>query len=155
MTRTKAQLDALLERVAAGELDALAPDEIDALQRHLDEDANAADRLADVVPEPEGELRAVSTPTAGDWDRVWNNIDASERRTTPWWLRITPYAGAAAACILLALILRVAPAPVDDWAIQLGDEVEINEIEVFGNASVYVDNSAGGIVWLFEEDEGA
>jgi len=165
MTTPTESFDELLERVSAGQLDDLTPEQVAALEAHLNATPAAAERLVDVMPTPDPQLTSgVPSPSGADWDRVWERIDsvATSRARPPRSLgrvfRLWQPLAAAAACLLLIVVWRTMLSPAEPpWEIQLSDDVVVHELEVFGNASAFVayadDESGAAVIWVFEEDE--
>lgn len=166
MTTPADNLDELLDRVVAGRLDELTPEQAAALEAHLNATPAAAERLADVLPQVDQRLR-VSTPvpTDAEWDQVWQRVDSAAaargktartiRRTIRLWQPLT----ALAACVVLLLVWRWAPLSAgSDWPIALSADVEVLELEVFGDASAFVSYSDEGqgaaVIWVLDDDAG-
>ncbi len=156
-------LDKLLDRVAAGELDALRPDEIAALERHLNADPPAAAALADLTPAVEPALAATAAPTPAEWERVWDRIESAAStpaagphaafRVIRFWQPLL----AAAACLVLMFSLQTrSVAPRGASQIRLSDDVVVSELEVYDDADALVmyddDGSGRAIIWVFEDD---
>lgn len=164
MTKPIDNLDELLARVADGRLDDLTPEQVAALEAHLDATPPAADRLAGVTPTPDPQLTAAPpTPSETEWNGIWQRIDSAipMRGPTPTVIarviRLWRPLAAAAACLLLLLVLwRLAPS-TPSWEIHLSNDVVVHELEVFGNSSAFVaysdDDDGSAMIWVFEEDE--
>lgn len=161
MTTPSDNLDELLDRVCAGRLDELTPEQVAALEAHLDATPTAAERLANVLPEPDPHLSAaVSSPTEDEWNAVWERIESvtsttqSPRRPLSRLLRIWSPLLAAAACVLLVVIWRLSAPPA--WKMQLSEDVVVHELEVFGNSTAFVaysdDDDGSAMIWVFEEN---
>jgi hypothetical protein len=164
MTTPMDNLDELLACVAEGRLDDLTPEQVAALEEHLNAMPAAAERLAGIVPAAEPQLRDTAAPSAAEWNDVWERIESAtapgETRSrvigrAAWlWRTVT----AAAACLLLVVVWRIgASATEPAWEIQLSDHVLVHELEVFGDASSFVayaeDGSGSAVIWVFEEDQ--
>ena len=123
-------------------------------------------------------------PTPAEWDRVWNNIEAgvtsgastdsadaagvesiklprqsrAQRSVARRLIRFWPVFTAAAACIGLLFTWQfVTPPPASTgWAIQLADEVEVDELDVYGDTTAFVDFNDDGtaMIWVFEDGVG-
>jgi hypothetical protein len=156
--------DELLARVADGQLDQLTPEQVAALEAHLNTTPAVADRLADVVPAPDPHLvPASSPPSEAEWDALWERVDsAGSARQTPNTiarvLRFWRPLAAVAACLLLVVLWRAVPwASEPSWKMQLSDDVVVHELEVFGDSSAFVaysdDESGSAVIWIFEGDE--
>lgn len=179
-SNSRDNLEALLRRVEAGELDSLTPEQIDALETFLNESPAAADRLANVRPAPESTSAlsafpdapgfgqaSIPSPDKAEWDRVWNNIEAAEaapRMAAPVetcnrsvggrLLKLWPLFMAAAACFAIMLTWHFAAVPASaEWEIRLADQVEVEELNVYGDAIAFVDfnNDGTAMIWVFEE----
>lgn len=173
MNENRKQLEALLDRVAAGELDALAPSEIEQLEAHLNEAPEAAMRLADVRP-PTMRIPAPAIPAESAWDSVFERVVAADdgvettspvrpasvaarRGRLPRLLKAWEPLLAAAAVVLLAVVWRfspVQPNPADNWDLHLATDVSVDEIETYGDATSFVAYSDDGstVIWVVEND---
>lgn len=159
MTQPIRASDELLELLKAGRLDALTADEVERLEAGLNERPQEIDGVlarvaADDLPND------WPAPSESEWRRAWVAI---ERETSgygyggPW--RIWRGLAAAAACVLAALSWRFdAQTPAATPQIQLANQVDIQELEVFGDAFAAVSYSGetGGaaVIWVFEGDQG-
>ena len=166
MTASHDNFDELLKQVAAGRLDGLTPEQVAALETHLNATPSAEERLAEVLPETDPRLSATtSMPTDAEWDQVWRRVDSAAavggktaraiRRTIRLWQPLT----ALAACVALLLVWRWAPLSTgSDWPIALSADVEVLELEVFGDASAFVSYSDEGegaaVIWVLDEGAG-
>jgi hypothetical protein len=165
MTTPIENFDRLLDRVSAGQLDDLTPEEVAALEAHLNTTPAAAQRLADAVPTPDPRLTfAVPSPSDADWDRVWERIHSAEaaplapRHAVRRVFRLWQPLAAAAACLLMIIIWRTMLSPAKpSWELRLSDDVVVHELDVSGDASAFVayadDGSGTAVIWVFEEDE--
>ncbi|MEP0846650.1 MAG: hypothetical protein HRF50_07480 [Phycisphaerae bacterium] len=174
MTPMRENLDQLLERVAAGRLDELSPEQVAALETHLNANAAAAARLANLLPRPPaGPLARVAEPSAAQWERVWRGVEAAGSRQaargtdaasapqtmrgrTRRFLRLWEGIAAAAACVLFAVLWRSSqPAAEASWPIQLSQHVEVDSLEVFDDSTAFVvvpdDGSDGAVIWVLDE----
>jgi hypothetical protein len=165
MTTPDENFDQLLDRLAGGRSDDLTPEQIDALEAHLNTTPAAAQRLADVVPEPDPRLGlAAPTPTEAEWSRVWRGVDSAARRrassagairrTIRFWQPLA----ALAACVALLLVWRWSPlAAAPEWPIALSSDVEVLELEVFGDASAFVsysdDGQGAAMIWVLDDSD--
>jgi len=157
-------IDKLLDRVAAGGLDDLTPEQIAALESQLNASPALAARLADERPPADPLLASLesASPSASEWDAAWERIAPA-----PGVLRLRRFAGVArtisalAACVLMALVFQFGSSRAtagEAWDLSLATDVEIHELEVaedVSSAVSYADEGDGPVViWLFE-DEGA
>jgi len=165
MTRAADNLDALLDRVAAGELDKLTPTQAAELEAYLNASPPAAARLADLKPPLESVLTKAAPPVrAARWEAMWERIESAS--AAPGGLQrgrilrlmhshAFRFVAAAAACLLLLLTWRVVTSPAA-LAIRLSDNVEIEGLEVSDDASSVVSylGEAGGpvIIGVFAEE---
>lgn len=136
MTPNRDNLEAWLEQSLRGELDALTPEQVAALEAALNESPELASRVAGVVPPLDGSAERVAMPTPAEWDRVWSRVESglaagavpqlrvrpadaatagrrqphTERERTvarrPPLFRLWPSVSAVAACIALVLVWR-------------------------------------------------
>jgi len=183
MNASKHNLDELLTRVAEGRLDELTAEQVAALEVHLNDSPEAAAKLAERIPTPPaGPLAAEpAPPTEKEWDAVWNGIEAGEKKNEgepsvapdgapfpPSHLPTFPQAqrlarlwrplSALAACVALFAAWHFAtPTASADLEISLSDDVVIEEMEIFGDASAFVayagDGSGSAVIWILEDDE--
>ena len=164
MTTPGENLDELLDRVAAGRLGDLTPEQVAALETHLNTTPGAAERLADIVPEADPRLSVIApTPTDADWGEVWRRVDSaaltreSTARVIGRTIRLWQPLAAAAACLLLMILWRVAPLRTEPaWELRLSGSVVVHELEIFGGDSAFVaysDDDGSAVIWVFEEDE--
>ncbi len=164
------KLGELLDRVVAGELDALRPEEVAALDEHLNADPQAGALLAEVLPPVEPLLRVGGAPTPAEWERVWDGIESADgagaapavrgSHRTLRLMRLWQPLLAAAACLVLMFTLTgrftaSAPRPI-----RLSGDVVVNDLEVDDDADALVmyddDGSGRAIIWVFEdENQGA
>jgi len=157
--------DDLLRLVADGRLDALRPDEVAALEKHLLADLRAADACASVPPEPDPLFAStpVPLPTESSWQGVWREIERAARekhtpvRSLGW--RLWPPIMAAAACVLVLTSWFSRPAGTAGAADSLlATNVEVLELEVFGDETpmvVATGDHGAAIIWVLDESEGA
>lgn len=164
-------LDQALKALQAGDLDALTPEQMDRLEGLLNSRPQLADTLTGRLAAPDARLRAAlddeaadAGPSAPEWERAWNRISTSSgaastsRRATGRFWRLWAPLTAAAACLLMAASWwgSALPAGPQPWPMKLATEVEINELEVYGNATAFVVSAGGesgvGIIWVLEEE---
>ena len=165
MTTPNDNLDQLLDRVAAGRLDDLTPEQVAALEAHLNA-TPAAEGLADVLPEADPRLSSTaSMPTDAEWDEVWQQVDSAAAargrtaRAIRRAIRLWQPLAAVAACVALLLVWRWAPfTSGPEWPIELSADVEVLELEVFGDASAFVSYSDEGqgaaVIWVLDDGAG-
>jgi anti-sigma factor RsiW len=161
------QLEGLLAAAARGDFDAMTPEQVAALEAHLNTCSPCAARLARSTPVADVRVApAVQPPSEEGWDRVWEAIEA-ERQTGV--RQAGPARGAvhwlwrpllaAAACILMVVIWRSVPmSETQTWELKLSDNVVVHEIETFGDLTSLVvypaEDDEPTVVW-FLENEGA
>jgi len=167
MSESCRQLDQLLALAAAGDFDALTPQQVAALEAHLNTCSPCAARLARSAPAADVRLTpAVELPSEEGWDRVWEVIEAARQtRVRQAWpargavQRLWRPLLAAAACILMVVMWRSAPmSETQTWELKLSDNVVVHEIETFGDLTslvVYPAEDDGATVVWFLENEGA
>ncbi|MGD8454569.1 MAG: hypothetical protein PVJ57_22370 [Phycisphaerae bacterium] len=157
-------MDDLLNKLAAGELDALSPEEVAALAAHLDANPAAADRVAGLTPPIEPALQAdVPLPGEEAWGQVWAGIEAGRRTGSQPFvrrvLRIVEPVLALAACVLMAVIWNAGEQQATAaWPVEWATTVEIDEIEVADGSVPYVaavegDESTVSVVWVLDLGE--
>jgi len=172
MSRAPGNLDEALRAVAAGDLDALQPDQVARLEAILNEEPSVAARLADHVPAVDARLARVLarveqgvTPGMAAWERAWERIDAvapaavarvDAVRRRALVLRLWKPLAAVAACLVMAALWRAgSPRPREEWPMQLATDVEINALEVSDGATPFVISDGGEhavqIIWVVED----
>ncbi len=172
MTRDAHDIQRLLQELELGRLDALSPDDVAALEQHLNADDQAAARLADRRPPRDERLSLpAAQPTAAEWDRMWQVVAGSATESAPLrkstgrprrWLRLVEGVTAAAACVALAALWHggaSTEALAAEWPMQLSENVEVESLEVFGDQTSFVlypdDGSGQAVIWVIEEPSGA
>jgi hypothetical protein len=162
-------LQDLIAALAEGRFDVLSPDEVAALEAHLNECGACAARLATAraAPPDAGYPEPPAGPEAGVWDAVWNRIDKAAMDSRPVglsggrarWLRSWGAISAAAAILLATAIWHLVPLrPAPAWEFRLAGahDVEIESLEVFGEATTFVlntdDDVGTSIIWVMEEN---
>ena len=162
-------LHAALRAVAAGDFDALTPEQVAQLERALNENPQVAALVADAVPAPDArlaaglaELERAALPSDQAWDQAWKRIDATAARAAARTRQ--PVAGriirlwkpllAAAACIILAAVWRIHQTPqADTGAMQLATNVEIDDLEVGDDATPLIIESGGvNVIWVLQDE---
>jgi hypothetical protein len=160
---TTAELKTLLDQVTAGELDALTPEQIDALANSLDESPEQAARLSAVRP-PALSARldgAISLPSAGEWSAMFAQIEAAGSKKTRGgsgvlrlWRAMAPFA-AAAACVLAVSLFSSLSRPAQADFIALDADVEIEAMEVGeGSSSIIVSSDEDehfAVIWAVDD----
>ena len=170
MTPGPDKLHAALRAVAAGDLDALTPEQAAQLERALNENPRVAALVADAVPVPDerlaaglAELERGALPSDAAWDQVWARVDAAGARTAARGrhtvaarvLRLWKPLLAAAACLALATVWRLSlKGPADDaWPIQLATNVEIQALDVGDHATPYISTTDGvDMIWVLPDE---
>jgi hypothetical protein len=175
MTREPQNLDEALRALAAGELDALRPEQVARLEAILNASPEAAERVADVLPAADGRLgevlRVAETesggPTARQWEQMWGSIEGAGgtrqltpkvRTLPPIVLRLWRPVAAVAACLLLAVLWKTAGPgrTVEPWPVQLATSVDINDFEVYDDSTPMIitsdDASGAAILWVLENE---
>ena len=161
MTGADDNLDELLEQVTAGQLDDLTPEQVAALEEYLNSTPEAENRFADVSAAVDPSLPVDQTaPSDADWEGVWQNIENSAqaagpsrfvRRTLRIWRGLT----AVAACLALLIVWRMASGPAEaPWEMQLSDDVEVLELDVYDDGSAFVAYADDGsaVIWVLDSD---
>ena len=152
------RLAALIDRVAAGGVDALTAGEVAELEAALADRPELEARLEALAPPPDAFLTAVEQPTAADWERVWQRVErASTRGATlapPVLLRVWRPVAAIAACALLALSWQVSRgANGRGWSLKPASGIEVHSLEVFGESvSLILPEGSDGfpVIWVFD-----
>lgn len=167
------ELDRLMRIIESGRADELSPTEVARLESVLNSDATLADLPARRVPRVDprmsaavAELSSITSPDAEMWEHVWERIESESpiaaSAVTPSWntrlLRLWRPLSAAAACLLLGIIWRLGtPAPRDAWPLEIAGDVEIEALEVYGDALPFVVTLGGDhpteMVWVLEGTE--
>ncbi len=154
MSPGQEKLHSALRAVAAGDFDALTPEQVAELERALNENPQVAALIASAVPAPDARLAAglaemerKALPSQAAWDQAWAQVDAATARISvrshktgaARVLRLWKPLLAAAACLLLVAVWRVSLRPADDaWPIQLATNVEIDALDVGDDATPYI-----------------
>lgn len=161
MSQATRDIDELLALVAAGQLDALSPEEVERFETALAADDALAARLAE-MPVGASDLPDVMTPTAAEWNRVWAGVERSQRRG--WHLgRLVHHwqaMAAAAVIVLMVGIWELMPTNVKQaksWQLRPDNDIQVVDLESFGDDTPVV--LAGGdgdfpVIWVME-DSGA
>lgn len=129
MAATDPRIEVLMQRVAAGELDALTADEVALLEKAVDADAELADRLAAAMPPADEFVGVEDAPSDEAWERVWSEVAPVRRKAAGWWWQ--PIAAAAAVALMVGTWqwTGLSATPEAPW--RLGGEVEVLELETF------------------------
>ena len=155
-----------LQAVESGRLDGLSNAQVSSLESHLEDCAACAARLSGAKPPMESSRFAPPAgPSDAEWGAVWDGIESASAttgsrpvRTQLRFVRRFWSVGAAAAALLLAVGLwRVGGLPGSNHTMQLSSNVEVHEIEVFGDATTFValdDSGGAAMIWVVQ-DEGA
>jgi hypothetical protein len=171
MSQSRENLDAALRAVAAGDWDALTPEQVERLERVLNQEPAIAARLTAQKPELGASLAKVldaldrrARPTPRAWEGVWEQIESAapaargtSRRSVARILRLWPALAAAAACLLLAVAWTwtARPSASDEWPLRLATNVEIDDLEVPEGATSFVVETGGEsgiqVIWVLED----
>ena len=169
MSQSQDKVDAALRAVAAGDWDSLTPEQVERLERVLNEEPALAARLAEqrpqLGPRLDGALDALARseqPVPQQWEQAWQRIDAATsarprvaRRPVARVIRYWPGLLAAAACALLAFLWTVQPAASEEWPMRLATSVEIDDLEVPEGATSFVISTGGDsgvqVIWVLDE----
>lgn len=90
MTPNRDNLEAWLEQSLRGDLDALTPEQVAALEAALNDSPELAARAAGVVPPVDAPAASVAMPTAAEWNGVWSRIEAGLAAGASPQLRVHP-----------------------------------------------------------------
>jgi hypothetical protein len=158
-------LDDALKALATGDVDALSPEQVERLEGLLNSRPELADAFARQLAVPDEPLRAAltsaATPSANQWERAWNGIASAEgsaaraRGRGRIWRLWAPLSAVAASLLLVGVWRATAPAPAPaPWPMQLASDVEIDELEVYGDATAFVVYTGGDegidVIWVLE-----
>ncbi len=177
------QTQAVLAAVREGRWDALSPADIAALETHLADCPACAAELAAAPAAPDAQtqallahLPAAPQPTAQTWELLWQSVGAAlpsparqaipqplsaphhaVRRTivATWLIRFWRPIAVAAAAVFMVGVWRFALRPAAPPELQLARNVQIDSLEVFGDASpiVYtIEGPDGGstVIWIVD-----
>lgn len=167
-------LDEALRAVAAGNLDALRPDQVAQLETLLNEEPALAAQLADRLVAPDALLASAlaqaeqaAVPSAAVWEQAWERIGAAvpampatvgrRRRMV---IRLWKPLAAVAACLLMVAGWKISSATpkTEDWPMQLATNVDIDQLEVYDGRTPFVFTSGGEngfeVIWVLGEDQG-
>jgi hypothetical protein len=146
MQPMNADIQAALDAVADGRLDALPPERVAQLAAYLEADPIAAARVAGVVPPIEPAWQVQAPPASAEaWELVWRRV---------W----RPIALAAAACALLAVGLWEWSwkARGQGWPVEWARDVQIEELEVAdGTTPFVIDGGTGNgisVIWILDAE---
>ena len=166
---THEQLAKAVAVLAEGRFDALTPEQMAAVEAHLNTCDTCAARLA-VAPAVAGrELSGdVETPSSEVWADVWRRIDeAAVRAEVPrpargWARRWRAWAPVSIAAALLVVVGLAQLVPEQGGSLSAllpagSGDVEIVDLKVFGDATPFV-VSAGpqdeiSVIWVMEDSE--
>jgi len=173
MPREPHNQDEALRAQAARELAALSAEQVTLPEAILNASPEAAARIADTVPRPAATVAAVrradetTVPTPRQWDQVWGQIvGGAQERQSGRVLRLATVltqkrwraVAAIAACLLLAVVWQfttpAAVPAVEPWPVQLAMSVDINDFEVYDDATPMIIAGDGAtsapILWVLE-----
>ena len=162
MNGPKRDIQADLDALAAGELDALSPQQIERLEACVHSQPEAAERLAEQTPPIEPLFRiSAESPSEDVWERLWQRVEAGapargrgfRRRLLQLW---RPMLAAATVALLVGFWDRARPPAQPDWPVEWAREVEINELEVSEGAAPFVlvggmDDSVS-VIWVLDAE---
>jgi len=169
MSQSHDNMEAALRAVATGDWDALTPEQVDHLERLLNDEPARAAQLADQQPQLGPRLAGVldalarsEPPVPQQWEQVWRRIDTAAsarqraaRRPAARIMRYWPGMLAAAACALLAFLWTVQPGSSEEWPLRLATSVEIDDLEVADGATSFVVSTGGDsgvqVIWVLDE----
>ena len=112
-----------------------------------------------------GYPKPAESPEPDVWEAVWNRIDVAAMGSPPVglsgrpgrWLRLWGVISAAAMILLVTAIWHLVPlGPSPAWEFRLAGarDVEIESLEVFGEATTFVlnadDDLGTSIIWVME-----
>ncbi len=153
--------------LSAGRFDAIEPDQMAAVEMHMNDCAACRSALADVTPIPEPRLcQSPALPADESWSNVWEKLDAAAPSTTHVQARILRFArpwgtlaAAAVVVFMVSLWWTMPGTAADDWAFQLAGagDVEIESMEVFDDSTSMLMSFGDddiSIIWVMD-DEGA
>ncbi len=158
----------LLEALRSADLDQFSPEEVARIEGLLNSRPDLASVVGEQPATPDAGLASVlrqssapQTPSASEWESVWENIETApattanqpSRRWLHWWTPLT----AIAAGLLLGIVWRSAPAPTTaPWPLQLATDVEIQSLEVYGDATPMIVSTGGtdsiDVIWVLEDE---
>jgi|GEM_PF-1385283 len=171
MTAGDHNLHEVRRLLTAGDLDAITPAQIEQIERALADDAAAVAALGRQTPPlPPSLARALQDwereqqPAALVWEHMWSAIDAAvlRSRRAPVAvgrrrLRLWQSMVAAAAGLILFVSWQAYPLrAVEPWPLRLAGEVDIEQLEVFQDATTFVvslDGDGGQIIWVLPAAE--
>jgi hypothetical protein len=155
---TPEELERALARLERGELDALEPAQVSALEVWLNSDPGAAARLADCLPPAFSACPlAVPQPSARVWQRIWYEIRRSIAAAVVLRghrFRVAAFAVAAALALAVGLVTLRQLGGQTDQHVLWARAIEVEELEVFEGATPLV-LSAGlddtiPVIWVLD-----
>lgn len=161
----KAQIDA----IDFGNIDAISPEQIAELETALNAHEAGVSHLADRLAKPDPRLASAldaaerpAMPPPEAWDRMWDRITAETGRhqhapAAPHRIvRLWRPAAAVAACLFLATAwwLQTPTTASDPWPVTLATNVEIEQVESFGDTMplvMSVGDEGMPVIWVVED----
>ncbi len=159
-----------LRMLLSGRPNDLDADQLAELETALNENAELAEHVAHLIPARDSRLAAAldrldayGRPTPADWDAAWSRINAAAPATAisrptsiPGALRLWKPLAAVAAGLLLTVTWQTrSPAIEGPWSLQLGHDVQIDNLEVADGLTAFVlstgDNGID-VIWVLEDE---
>lgn len=148
------EVQRLIARVSAGQLDDLSPDEVQLLEVALNEDDALAATLAEVPAG--GDWPGELAPSEAEWQSVWAgvNSDSAPQRGQGWWLR--PMGIAAAVALMIgAWWSGPVRSTVDPWQIQPDTDFELVALESGSDEIPFImtgDEDEFPVIWVIDSE---
>jgi hypothetical protein len=148
------EVQRLIARVSAGQLDDLSPDEVQLLEVALNEDDALAATLAEVPAG--GDWPEALTPTDAEWESVWAGVSSESvsQRGRNGWLR--PVGIAAAVLLLIGAWWSGSESEsVDPWQIQPDTDFELVALESGSGEIPFVmtgEEDEFPVIWVIDSE---